>query len=59
MEQVTPWSIKGWVIVDGLKVLVKQGIAQYEIFSQRPAPVHVMRRSVQDEAIKNGYSHMW
>ncbi|KAF7527387.1 hypothetical protein PCG10_002790 [Penicillium crustosum] len=59
MEQMTPWSMKGWVIVDGLKVLVKQGITQYELFTQRPAPVHVMRRSVQEEAIKNGYFHMW
>ncbi|KAJ5356358.1 hypothetical protein N7517_010967 [Penicillium concentricum] len=58
MEQMTPWSMKGWVIVDGLKVLVKQGITQYELFTQRPAPVHVMRRAVQEEAIKKGYFYM-
>ncbi|KAJ5337721.1 hypothetical protein N7452_004449 [Penicillium brevicompactum] len=55
MEQLTPWSSKGWVIVDGLKVLVGQGIAQYELFTRRPAPVHIMRRAVQEEAFKNGY----
>ncbi|KAJ5952302.1 uncharacterized protein N7479_010715 [Penicillium vulpinum] len=59
MEQMTQWSMKGWIIVDGLKVLVKQGITQYELFTQRPAPVHVMRRAVQEEAIKKGYFHMW
>ena len=59
MGQMTPWSMKGWVIVDGLKALVKQGITQYELFTQRPAPVHVMRRVVQEEAIKKGYFHMW
>ncbi|OQE44721.1 hypothetical protein PENCOP_c002G02263 [Penicillium coprophilum] len=58
MEQLTPWSMKGWVIVDGLKVLVKQGITQYELFTQRPAPVHVMRRAVQEEAINKGYFYM-
>ncbi|CAI7623576.1 unnamed protein product [Penicillium glandicola] len=59
MEQMTSGSMKGWVIVDGLKVLVKQGITQYELFTQRPAPVHIMRQAVQEEAIKKGYFHMW
>ncbi|KAJ5496904.1 hypothetical protein N7463_008891 [Penicillium fimorum] len=58
MEQMTTWSMKGWVIVDGLKVLVKQGITQYELFTQRPAPVHVMQRAVREEAIKQGYFYM-
>ncbi|OGM43839.1 pentafunctional AROM polypeptide [Aspergillus bombycis] len=38
---------RGWIIVDGLSVLVEQGIAQYELFTNRPAPVHVMRRAIQ------------
>ncbi|CAG8920997.1 unnamed protein product [Penicillium salamii] len=59
MEQLTPWSNKGWVLVDGLKVLVKQGIAQYELFTRRPAPIHIMRRAVQEEALKHEYFHMW
>ena len=59
MEQLDQWSSKGWVIVDGLKVLIEQGIAQYELFTRRPAPIHIMRRAVQEEAVKNGYFHMW
>lgn len=59
MEQLTPWSNKGWVLVDGLKVLVKQGIAQYELFTRRPAPIHIMRRAVREEALKHEYFHMW
>ncbi|KAE8382314.1 hypothetical protein BDV26DRAFT_253766 [Aspergillus bertholletiae] len=43
---------RGWIIVDGLSVLVEQGIAQYELFTKRPAPIHVMRRAVQ-QAIRD------
>ncbi|OGE58489.1 hypothetical protein PENARI_c001G02777 [Penicillium arizonense] len=57
MEQILPLSKTGWIVVDGLKVLVKQGIAQYELFTNRPAPVHVMRRAVEEEATKSGYFH--
>ncbi|PYI25152.1 pentafunctional AROM polypeptide [Aspergillus indologenus CBS 114.80] len=41
---------KGWVVVDGLVVLLEQGVAQYELFTQRPAPVHVMRRTIQQQS---------
>lgn len=44
-------------MVDGLKVLLEQGIAQYELFTKRPAPVHVMRRAIQEQSIKYGYIH--
>ncbi|KAJ5747338.1 uncharacterized protein N7511_009034 [Penicillium nucicola] len=57
MEQMLPLSKSGWIVVDGLKVLVKQGIAQYELFTKRPAPVHVMRRVVEEEASRRGYFH--
>lgn len=57
MEQFVPRASRGWVVVDGLMVLVEQGIAQYEIFTKRPAPVHVMRRAIHEQSIKHGFVH--
>ncbi|KAJ5599111.1 hypothetical protein N7450_000178 [Penicillium hetheringtonii] len=57
MEQMLPRASKGWVVVSGLLVLVEQGIAQYEIFTKRPAPVHVMRRVIREQSIKYGFVH--
>lgn len=53
MEQVLSRTAKGWVVVDGLKVLVEQGIAQYELFTKRPAPVHVMRQAIREESARS------
>ncbi|KAE8133678.1 hypothetical protein BDV38DRAFT_295936 [Aspergillus pseudotamarii] len=47
MKSMRPHVSRGWIIVDGLSVLVEQGIAQYELFTKRPAPVHVMRHAIQ------------
>ncbi|OKL57516.1 Quinate repressor protein [Talaromyces atroroseus] len=41
--------LQGWIIADGLDVLVEQGIAQFEILTKRPAPSHVMRRTVREQ----------
>jgi shikimate 5-dehydrogenase len=57
MEQMIPRASKGWVVVSGLLVLVEQGIAQYEIFTKRPAPVHIMRRVIQEQSAKYGFVH--
>ncbi|KAJ5914821.1 hypothetical protein N7504_003704 [Penicillium tannophilum] len=57
MEQMLPRASKGWVVVSGLLVLVEQGIAQYEIFTKRPAPVHVMQRVIREQSIKYGFVH--
>ncbi|KAJ5256652.1 hypothetical protein N7478_012756 [Penicillium angulare] len=57
MEQMLSRSSKGWVMVDGLKVLLEQGIAQYELFTKRPAPIHVMRRAIQEQSMKYGFIH--
>ncbi|KAL4866118.1 hypothetical protein BDV12DRAFT_199439 [Aspergillus spectabilis] len=57
LERMLEHESTGWNVVDGLNLLVEQGIAQYELFTKRPAPVHVMRRAVQEEAIKYGYFH--
>ncbi|KAJ5363447.1 uncharacterized protein N7496_009160 [Penicillium cataractarum] len=57
MEQFLPRASKGWVVVDGLMVLVEQGIVQYEIFTKRPAPVHVMRHAIREQSIRHGFVH--
>ncbi|RHZ63471.1 putative pentafunctional AROM polypeptide [Aspergillus thermomutatus] len=57
MEQMLPFATKGWVVVDGLSLLVEQGIAQYEIFTKRPAPVHVMRKMIYELSKEYGYLH--
>ena len=57
MEQFVPRASRGWVVVDGLMALVEQVIAQYEIFTKRPAPVHVMRRAIREQSIKHGFVH--
>lgn len=57
MEQMLSRASKGWVMVDGLKVLLEQGIAQYELFTKRPAPIHVMRRAIQEQSMKYGFVH--
>lgn len=38
---------QSWIPVDGLDVLLEQDIVQFELFTGRPAPIHVMRRAVQ------------
>ncbi|KAL5363543.1 hypothetical protein BJX96DRAFT_167565 [Aspergillus floccosus] len=46
-KRMEKYESKGWIIVDGFNVLLEQGIAQYELFTKRPAPVHVMRETIQ------------
>lgn len=52
MEQVLSRTAKGWVVVDGRMVLAEQGIAQYELFTKRPAPVHVIRHAIREESAR-------
>ena len=47
LTQMEAYRSKGWIIVDGFDLLLEQGIAQYELFTRRPAPVHVMRDTIQ------------
>ncbi|EXJ78920.1 hypothetical protein A1O3_08420 [Capronia epimyces CBS 606.96] len=49
IRQLQLMSKSGWITVDGLDVLIEQGIAQFEIFTGRPAPVHVIRRAVRKQ----------
>ena len=49
MNQMQLRSLSGWIVVDGLDVLVAQGIAQFEIYTGKPAPVHVMRKAVRQQ----------
>jgi len=49
MNQMHSRVTAGWVVVDGLDVLVEQGISQFEILTGRPAPVHVMRRAIRQQ----------
>jgi shikimate dehydrogenase len=39
---------QGAIAIDGLEMLVQQGAAALEIWLQQPAPVEVMRRSLQE-----------
>ena len=49
IAQMRPLASRGWITVDGLDVLVEQGIAQFEIFTKKPAPVHIMRQAVRTQ----------
>jgi shikimate 5-dehydrogenase len=42
-------SSQGWIVVDGLDVLVEEGIAQFEVLTKRPAPSHFIRRAVREQ----------
>ncbi|KAL4922042.1 xylose isomerase-like protein [Aspergillus aurantiobrunneus] len=53
-EQMLNHTSRGWIVVDGLSLLVEQGIAQYELFTKRPAPIHVMRRVIREKAARDG-----
>ncbi|KAL3472371.1 hypothetical protein BJX99DRAFT_249717 [Aspergillus californicus] len=48
VDQVLNHASRGWIVVDGLALLIEQGIAQYELFTSRPAPIHIMRRALHD-----------
>ncbi|KAL5335992.1 xylose isomerase-like protein [Aspergillus crustosus] len=56
LERMLKRESTGWIVVDGLSLLLEQGTAQYELFTKRPAPVHVMRRAIHEEATKYGAS---
>jgi shikimate 5-dehydrogenase len=49
--------LQGWIIADGLDVLIEQGIAQFEILTKRPAPSHVMRRTVREQYFIAQHAH--
>lgn len=40
-------AFKGWTLVNGLEVFIEQAIAQFELFTKRPAPVHIMRTAIR------------
>jgi shikimate 5-dehydrogenase len=55
LQQMISKQSKGWVIVDGLDVFIEQGRAQFELFTKRPAPKHVMRRAVQESHVNRNH----
>ncbi|BAU64163.1 shikimate 5-dehydrogenase [Stanieria sp. NIES-3757] len=46
---------KGAVIIDGLEMLVQQGVAALEIWLQQPVPVDVMRQSLQQREFDENF----
>lgn len=43
------WTAKGWIVVDGLSVLLAQGVAQFELFTETPAPIHAMKDALAEQ----------
>jgi shikimate dehydrogenase len=39
---------QGAIAIDGLEMLVRQGAAGFKIWLQQPAPIDIMRRSLQN-----------
>ncbi|KAL4893496.1 hypothetical protein BDV59DRAFT_207614 [Aspergillus ambiguus] len=58
LKKLESFTSQGWIIADGFDVLLEQGIAQYELFTKRPAPVHVMKHAIHHFAMQRFNRHL-
>jgi shikimate dehydrogenase len=50
-------KVKGAIVISGVEMLVYQGAASFEIWTNHPAPVKVMKKTVLNKLLETGASY--